>query len=524
MAKYIYWFLFVGLSSVSYGQDLYDLNQVVDIYMEFSDPLWEAKLDSLKQAGNDGRLIGKVKIKGVTYDSVGIRYKGNSSYYNVRKTKSSKLPFNLKANTVIKGQRFPGDVKTIKLSNVFRDPSYLREVLSYQIAGNYLPAPKANFARVYVNNKLIGFYNNTSSVDGDFLTTHFGEDEGTLVKCDPSWNARPGSKCSKGEKASLMYQGKDTTCYYANYEMKSRHGWASLAELTYVLNKEPEKLERKLNIDRALWMHAFNNVLVNLDSYSGRLCHNYYLYQDSFGIFQPIPWDMNLSFGGFRYADEKKALNNEGLQKLSPFTHYKSPNRPLISQLLATPLYRKVYIAHLKTILEEFFVSGKYQSMGQQIQSQMDRYVREDPNKLYPYETLRENLTTTSEAEGVKIIGITELMKERVAYLQAHPLLVKKAPVISQVKHEVRDSQILITAKVTEAASAYLCYRTGKYAPFQRVKMLDDGAHADQAAGDNYYGQKIPYEKGVTYYLIGEAEKTASTAPARAAMEYYEVR
>jgi len=120
MAKYIYWFVFICLSSVSYGQDLYDLNQVVDIYIEFSDPLWETKLDALKQAGNDDRLIGKVKIKGITYDSVGIRYKGNSSYYNVRKTKSSKLPFNLKASTVIKGQRFPGDVKTIKLSNVFR--------------------------------------------------------------------------------------------------------------------------------------------------------------------------------------------------------------------------------------------------------------------------------------------------------------------------------------------------------------------------------------------------------------------
>lgn len=523
MAKYIYWFLFLGLSYVSYGQDLYNPNQIVDIYIEFSDPLWEARLDSLKQVGNDDRLLGKVKIKGITYDSVGIRYKGNSSYYNVRKTKSSKLPFNLKANTVKKDQRFPGDVKTIKLSNVFRDPSYLREVLSYQIAGNYLPAPKANFAKVYVNNQLIGFYNNTSSVDKDFLNIHYGESNGTLVKCDPSWNAQPGKKCSKGEKASLMYQGADTTCYYANYEMKSEYGWEALAELTYVLNKEPQKLETKLNIDRTLWMHAFNNVLVNLDSYAGRLCHNYYLYQDTFGIFQPIPWDMNLSFGGFRYADEKKALDNEALQQLSPFTHYKSPNRPLISQVLATPLYRKVYIAHLKTIMEEFFISGKYQSLGSQTQSQIDRYVKEDPNSLYPYETFRQNLNSSSIAEGAKIIGITELMKERITYLSAHPLLVKTAPSISEVKHEVRDSQVVITAKVTDAESTYLCYRTEKFAPFKRVKMQDDGEHFDQAADDQRYGWKIPYSKGTTYYLIGEAEKTASTSPARAAMEYYEI-
>jgi len=523
MAKYIYWFIFMGLSCVSHGQDLYDIDQIVDIYIEFSDPLWEAKLDSLKLAGNDGRLIGKVKIKGITYDSVGIRYKGNSSYYNVRKTKSSKLPFNLKANSIIKGQRFLGDVKTIKLSNVFRDPSYLREVLSYQIAGTYLPAPKANFARLYVNNQLIGFYNNTSSVDKDFLKEYFGESKGTLVKCDPSWNAQPGNKCNKGEKASLMYQGKDTTCYYANYEMKSDYGWKSLSDLTYVLNKDIEQLETKLNVDRTLWMHAFNNVLVNLDSYAGRLCHNYYLYQDSFGIFQPIPWDMNLSFGGFRYSSEMKALNNEALQKLSPFTHYKSPNRPLISKVLATPLYRKIYIAHLKTIMEEFFLSGKYQLMGTQIQAKVDRYVREDPNKLYPYETFRQNLNLNSDADGAKIIGITQLMKERISYLKEHPLLVKTAPKITEVKHQVRDSQVVITAKVADAESTYLCYRTNKYAPFKRVKMLDDGEHFDQAADDQLYGWKIPYSKGTNYYLIGEAEKTASTAPARAAMEYYEI-
>jgi len=501
------------MAIVGISQDLYDTQKVVDIYLEFDDPMWEARLDSLKQEGNDGRLLGRVKIDGVTYDSVGIRYKGNSSYYNVRKTGSSKLPFNLKASTVKKEQRFTGGVKTIKLSNVFRDPSFLREVLSYQIAAKYLPAPRANYARVYVNKNLLGFYNNTSSVDNDFLDEYFGDHDGTLVKCDPSWDAKGKSKCSKGEKASLMYQGKDTTCYFGNYEMKSDYGWKQLRDFTEVLNKQPEKIESVLNVDRVLWMHAFNNVLVNLDSYAGRLCHNYYLYQDSFGIFQPVPWDMNLSFGGFRYVDEKKSLDNEALQTLSPFTHYKSPNRPLISQVLKTPLFRKIYIAHIKTILNDFFINNKYEQTAQQIQQQIDRYVREDANKLYPYETFKANLTATSEAEKAKIIGISELMKARSEYLRSHPLLQKTGPVITEVKHAIRDSQVVITAKITGAESVYLCYKNGKFAPATRVPMQDDGQHEDMAADDTRYGIKVAYVPNMQYYLIGEAEKTATVMP-----------
>ena len=42
----------------------------------------------------------------------------------------------------------------------------------------------------------------------------------------------------------------------------------------------PPVAEKVLDVDRALWMLAFNNVLVNLDSYSGAFRQNYYLYHD----------------------------------------------------------------------------------------------------------------------------------------------------------------------------------------------------------------------------------------------------
>ncbi|MEM8908076.1 MAG: CotH kinase family protein [Bacteroidota bacterium] len=506
------------------GQDLYDLPQVNEIKLTFAQSNWSNVLDSLKQAGNDDRLIATLHLNGEQFDSVGVRFKGNSSYYSVRNSNSSKLPFNVKVNYIKKEQTFKGGYKTLKLSNVFRDPSFLREVLSYEIANRYLPSSRANFSKVYVNEEYLGVYNNTESIDKVFLRKHFGYDQGTLVKCDPSWSKKQASKCPKGDKASLMYLGEDSLCYESLYEIKSDAGWKDLISLTKVLNKKNEDLEKYLNIDQVLWMHAFNNVLVNLDSYAGRLCHNYYLFQDSFGLFQPILWDMNLSIGGFRYDGTGSSLSNEKMQKLSPFIHYKSPNRPLISQILQNALYRKVYIAHMRTILKDFFSNQAYLDRGRQIQQIIDLHVQQDTNKLYSYEAFKANLETSTTAGKSKIIGLMELMEKRAEYLESHPLIKKTPPQISEVQHRQEGDQTYITAKVDAVDRLWLAYRYQTNAPFKRVKMLDDGAHGDELSGDQIFGFSLEHQSGLEYYLIAEKSKTASLSPERAAFEFHQVK
>ena len=42
---------------------------------------------------------------------------------------------------------------------------------------------------------------------------------------------------------------------------------------------------------------AVHEFVVNLDSLSGNMAHNYYLYEND-GQLNIIPWDYNLSFGG----------------------------------------------------------------------------------------------------------------------------------------------------------------------------------------------------------------------------------
>ena len=84
-----------------------------------------------------------------------------------------------------------------------------------------------------------------------------------------------------------------TTNYFSAYEMKSDAGWAELIHLMDTLANDVNAIEQILQVDQTLWMHAFNNVLVNLDSYAGGFKQNYYLYRMKNRQFYPVVWDMN---------------------------------------------------------------------------------------------------------------------------------------------------------------------------------------------------------------------------------------
>ena len=504
--------------------NFYDPTRIVEVRIQFADRNWEKLLDSLKTGKDDDRILADVTVDGEKFEKVGVRFKGNSSYYNVRNSGSNKLPFNLKCNFEIKGQKFPDKVETIKLSNGFRDPSFIREVLSYEIAGQYMPAPRANFVKLYVNGDYMGLYTSTESIDERFLDDHFDVEEGVFFKCDPVWGGKEKEDCPDGDKSSLMYLGDNPYCYLDLYEIKSDTGWTELIDLTRLLAESPERIEEMLDVDLTLWMLAFNMVVVNLDSYTGRLCHNYYLFRLPNGRFVPLIWDMNLSFGGFRFAGTGQALSNEELQTLSPFLHYKekNPKRPLITQLLSNPLYRKIYLGHIRTILDDNFTNGKYLERGRELMALIDEEVKNDTNKLYTYEAFQQNLESTAKAGKSSIIGIAELMEPRIEYLRNHPVLAKAPPAISKVEAIEYGPTLAINAVVDTAEKAYLAYRWDPDDPFVLLEMFDDSSHNDEMSGDGIWGATLENKKGLQYYVIAEGDRSASLSPARASLEFYE--
>lgn len=522
---------FLLLPLVANAQDFYDLYSVKEIRLEFKQENWADILAKFKDQGKKKRVTATLKLNGVTYDSVGVRYKGNSSYFSVKRNGQTKLPFNIKLNHKIKGQKIPGKYNTIKLSNVFRDPSFIRETLAYEVARNYTHASKCNYARLYVNDEYMGLYNSVESVDKAFLKHHFGSSKGELIKCDPldikqSINPKASSKCLTGDFAALMYQGKDSICYENNYELKSDNTWKPLISLMDQLSNKTEKIDEMLDVDECLWMLAFNNVLVNLDSYTGKLSHNYYLYQDTLGIFHPIMWDMNMAFGGFRLSGESnKQMTDEELIEMSLFTHYKNEKRPLISKLLSNDLYRKMYLAHIKTIVKEQFASGKYKTRAKQVQSSIDFYVKSDEQRLYPYDQFKMNLHETVHVGRSAIIGITQLMDERAKALMAHPLMNKEDPTISSVNHTIAsDSTIVVSARVENAERVHVFYKEHQVGRTFKKEMKDQGEYGDTIADDKTFSIEIDKDKITRYFIVAESSKTASSHPKKASFDMHLIK
>lgn len=480
-------------------------------------------MDNAKATTGDYIMADSVTINGTTYDSVGVKYKGNSSY-NANQTKN---PWHIEMDTY-KDHDYQG-YKDIKLANVAKDPSFLRDVLGYQIVRKYMDAPLANYANLYVNGTLIGLYSNTESITKTFVKDRFGSKTNSFFNCSPPDGASPQS----GDYPNLVYLGQDSADYYDAYEMKSDIGWKELINFTDTLKNYTSNIEDILDVDRALWMLAFDNAIVNLDSYIGQFSQNYYLYRDDFGRFLPVVWDLNESFGTFSGTGSGTLNNTTAKQQMTHLLHSTDANFPLVSKLLAVPTYKKMYLAHLKTIMTENFTNnGPYYTVAQTLKSTIDAAVQADPNKFYTYAQFNSNITTDVTSGGGpgggSTPGITNLMNARYTYLLSQSDFAAIQPVITNVLVSTvtpaLGNTITITANVTNGSNVYLRYRTQAYAPFDKIEMFDDGNHNDGAANDNVYGADITLNTITTdYYIYSENSTIGAFSPARAQHEFHTI-
>lgn len=510
------------MSSMAHAQKFYDLNTIQSIEITFAQSNWDQLLDAAYAGSGDYIMAQSVSINGVTFDSVGVKYKGNSTYA----PNQVKNPFHIELDTY-KDLNYEG-YRDIKLSNVSKDPSFLREVLSYQILRQYMDAPLSNYAKVYVNGTLIGLYVNSESVTKKFAQSRFYSKNNAFFKCNPPAGAGQGTT----DFPNLVYLGQDSAEYYAAYEMKSDKGWAELIDLCDTLVNHTSDIEKILDVDRALWMLAFDNILVNLDSYIGAFAQNYYLYRDDFGRFLPVVWDLNESFGRFSSTGSGNLSSTTAKQQMSHLLHLNDANFPLIQKLLSVPLYRRMYIAHCKTILLENFDNNSYYNSALGLKATIDAAVQQDVNKFFTYANFNANITTDVTSGGGPgggaTPGITNLMNGRKNYLLGLSDFTQVAPEITNIAYSNQNpvlyQPLTITASITTANAVYIGYRTILGAPFSKIQMFDDGAHNDGAAGDGVFGAAILIESTSTQFFIYAENNTAGKfSPVRAEHEYHTI-
>jgi hypothetical protein len=508
--------VFTSLSS-TIAQDFYDRATVQTIEVFFGASNWDAQMDLLASTTEDYLLADSVRINGVVYDSVGVKYKGNSSY----NANNNKNPIHIELDYVHGSYDYQG-YTDIKLQNGYQDPSMIREVLSYALLEQYMDCPKANFANVYINGTLRGLYSSAESINRKFNGDHYYTSNGSFFKCNPVGGAGPGATVSP----DLRYINADTASYVNGYELKSTYGWNDLVAMIDTLNNNFAQIELILDVDRALWMLAFNNVLVNLDSYSGAFRQNYYLYKDLNERFITTVWDLNMSFAGFPGGT---GSGNYTATSLDPMSNSTSTIHPLIVKMLGNAMYKRMYMAHLRTIVQEMFASSAYVTTANTIRATIDASVQADPYKFYTYAQFQNSLTTgvtSGGPMGSSIPGIKALMDARVAFFNTNTNYNYVAPVISAFGSNVASPNygqtITISATCSNETTVYLGYRLEHPLKFNRVQMFDDGAHNDGAAGDHVYGAAITLNGVVLeYYIYADNSNAGLFSPQRAEHEYH---
>ena len=209
------------------------------------------------------------------------------------------------------------------------------------------------------------------------------------------------------------------------------------------------------------------------------------------------------------------------MQQLDPFAN-DHPDSPILFNVWQNSRWKKMYLAHMITLMEENISNHWYIDRAGQLHEGIDEAIQNDPNKFFTYAESIENL---SSSVG-KSVGISELMETRDEYLNGTLYFQFSQPAISNITHAPEtvfpNSEVLIMAEISSADEAFLGYRHLLGGQFQKAVMYDDGAHNDGAAGDGTWASTIPVNgTSVEYYIYAENSNAGVFSPARAEYEFY---
>lgn len=374
--------------------DLYNVSVLRTIFLRFANQDWYQELGDFYRTDID--LPADLIVDGRLYPKVGVRFRGNSSYFGIRD--SEKKSFNLAIDFADPNQRLL-DYKTLNLLNGHADPSFLRSVLYTYISRHYIPAPKANFVKLIINGENWGIYINLQQFNKDFLQDQFGTRQGVR------WKASPG----RGGSRSLTDNGSEIDDYREVYQLKTNLpteeetvAWQNLIQFCQILNHTPgQELEAKLkpvlDIDQTLWYLALENVFIDGDGYISR-GSDYAIYQDPEGKFRLIPYDSNETFRFASGSGPNSWPDNDPM--LDPLGHHDNPDRPLISRLLSIPRLRNRYLSYVKTLTVEWLDWEKLSPIIQDYRELIQAEVEVDDKKLYSYEAFASNAIESDAANN----------------------------------------------------------------------------------------------------------------------------
>lgn len=424
-------------TAMAYETALFDTSKVHTINIIMDD--WDEFTANCK---SEEYYACTVVIDGETFKNVAIRGKGNTSLSQVTNDRYSyKIEFDHYTDALT----YHG-LDKLCLNNIIQDNTYMKDYLCYQMMQHVgVAAPLCSYAYLTVNGEDWGLYLAVEAVEESFLQRSYGSDYGELYKPDSTemgggrGNGQDFTMPDTAENAAentAESTAADTTAGFPNGQMPDGFsggapdmgggnfagGSGSADVLLQYIDDDPdsysnifdnaktscseadkarliaalktlsgEDASSAVDVDMVIRYFVAHNFVLNFDSYTGSMIHNYYLYEKG-GQLQMIPWDYNLAFGGFQSSGGATALVNYPID--TPVSGGSIDERPMLAWIFADEEYTALYHQYFAEFIAEYFDSGYFSDMMDSVKAMIAPYVQQDPTKFCTYEEFETGIDT----------------------------------------------------------------------------------------------------------------------------------
>ena len=424
-------------TAMAYETALFDTSKVHTINIIMDD--WDEFTANCK---SEEYYACTVVIDGETFKNVAIRGKGNTSLSQVTNDRYSyKIEFDHYTDALT----YHG-LDKLCLNNIIQDNTYMKDYLCYQMMQQVgVAAPLCSYAYLTVNGEDWGLYLAVEAVEESFLQRNYSSDYGELYKPDSTemgggrGNGQDFTMPDTAENAAentAESTAADTTAGFPNGQMPDGFsggapdmgggnfagGSGSADVLLQYIDDDPdsysnifdnaktscseadkarliaalktlsgEDASSAVDVDMVIRYFVAHNFVLNFDSYTGSMIHNYYLYEKG-GQLQMIPWDYNLAFGGFQSSGGATALVNYPID--TPVSGGSIDERPMLAWIFADEEYTALYHQYFAEFIAEYFDSGYFSDMMDSVKAMIAPYVQQDPTKFCTYEEFETGIDT----------------------------------------------------------------------------------------------------------------------------------
>ena len=175
------------------------------------------------------------------------------------------------------------DAKRLTLNNDVQDPSYVRQCLAYDLFRPLVhPAPRCNYAHVFVNGVDMGVYTNVESIKKPFVRRNFSDPEGNLYE---------------GTLSDFEKVGWEPSTKKTNGDTPDKTAINGLAEVLQGPDDTLiEGISSYVDLDAFLNFWVIETLTAHWDGYAGNT-NNYHMYHDpTSDRLHFIPWGVDQTF------------------------------------------------------------------------------------------------------------------------------------------------------------------------------------------------------------------------------------